>query len=112
MISVALNASNREDWTIQFSVEDEATGNAIDFSGADVSFKVRDSYCCQEAVASTDAGTITQPIVGTLQIVIPYTTMKTLCKGTYLIGCIYQLNGATAQLFSGTVDIYDGIASI
>lgn len=111
-VTVSLNASNQEDWIIQFTGVDDSTGNDIDFSTATISFKLRDRNDCVELTASTTAGTITTPTVGLVQITIPVASMKTLCAGQYLIGCVYELNSVTAQLFNGTADIYDGIATI
>lgn len=112
MISANLEASNKEDWLIQFSAVDPDTGNDIVFTGAEIAFKLKDGGGCDRLEASTSDATIT--IVDPTVVEISFTDeqMKTLCVGTYPIGCVYALNGTTAQLFSGTASIYDGIASI
>lgn len=112
MIAVNLTTSNKEDWQIQFSATDEDTGDDIVFTGAVVNFKLKDAGGCTRLEASTSAGTIT--LVDPLVVEINFTDeqMKTLCAGSYPIGCVYELNSVTAQLFSGTASIYDGVASI
>ena len=112
MISFSLTASNKEDWMIQFSATDEDTGNPIDFTGATISFALREQDNWTRITASTTDGTITQPVAGTVEIAIPESAMQQLCPGSYQFGCIYELNSVTAQLFTGVVAIYDGIACL
>lgn len=111
MISINLQASNREDWTIQFYAEDQDTGEALDFSAADISFSLRDSDRCQLLSASTDDGTITTPQTGYVEIAFTEDQMSSICAGAYSIGCNYELNDVTAQLFVGTASIYDGVVT-
>lgn len=112
MISVNLEASNKEDWTIQFSAIDEDTGDDIVFTGADIAFKLQDSNGCTRLEASTGAGSITIVDPTVVEIALTVTQMKTLCAGSYPFGCVYELNATTAQLFTGSASIYDGIASL
>lgn len=109
MISVNLEASNREDWTIQFSATDEDTGDDIIFTGASLDFKLKDANGCTVLEASS---AITLPDPTIVQIVFTAAQMATLCAGSYPFGCVYSLNSTTAQLFVGTAAIYDGIASL
>jgi hypothetical protein len=112
MISVNLQTSNKEDWLIQFSAIDEDTGDDIVFTGATIDFKLRDENGCTRLEASTGAGSITLAIPTVVEIAFTDEQMKTLCAGSYPFGCVYELNSVTAQLFSGSVSIYDGVASI
>lgn len=110
MISINLQASNREDWTIQFYASDEDTGNALDFSTATaITFALNNPDGCQLLSASKSGGTITTPQAGYVEIALTEAQMATLCAGSYPIGCNYVLNGVTAQLFTGTASIYDGV---
>lgn len=111
MISVNLETSNREDWTIQFSATDEDTGDDIVWTGASVAFKLTDENGCTCLEASTPSS-ITFPDPTIVEIALTAAQMATLCSGTYPVGCVYELNGTTAQLFTGTASIYDGIASL
>lgn len=112
MISANLEVSNKEDWQIQFSATDEETGDDIVFTGAVIAFKLKDSNGCTRLEGSTSGGEIT--LVDPLVVEINFTDeqMKDLCAGTYPFGCVYELNGVTAQLFVGTASIYEGYASI
>lgn len=102
--------SNREDWTIQFYAEDEDTGEAIDFSTAtEITFTLRDKSWCQRISATMSGGEVTTPTTGLVEIAIPQSDMQNLCAGDYPIGCTYELNSVTAQLFVGSAQIYDGI---
>lgn len=110
MISVNLEASNKEDWTIQFSATDPDTGNEYVWTGADIAFRLRGHGACIDA--STAASTINLVDPTVVEITITEDQMNTLCAGTYNIGCVYELNGIKAQAFVGTASIYDGVASL
>lgn len=112
MIAAHLEVSNKEDWSIQFSAIDEDTGDDIDFTGASIAFELRDANNCTRLTASTTAGTITLPATNIVQISFTDEQMGALCAGTYPIGCVYELNSITVQLFTGFASIYEGIASI
>jgi hypothetical protein len=103
--------SNTADWTFDISATDADTGDAIDFTGASVSFVVKDENNCQKLTASIDSG-ITQPDANTLEVAFTASQMEALCAGSYKIGCVYSLNGSINQLLSGTVSIYDGVAKL
>lgn len=111
MIQAALEASNKEDWTIQFSATDEETGEDIDFTGADIAFKVVDECGVSILDASTDDGTITITTT-TIDIVFTSDQMSALCAKTYQLGCVYELNGTRVQMFVGYANIYEGWASL
>lgn len=112
MISVNLEASNKENWIIQFSAKTEDTGDDIVWTGANIDFRLTDPSGCTLIEASTSAGTITivDPLV--VEISISEISMNNLCAGTYPIGCVYDLNGIKVQAFVGTASIYEGVASL
>lgn len=112
MISANLEASNKEDWIIQFSATDAETGDDIIWTGASIDFRLKDASGCTLIDASTTAGTITIVDPTVVEITIDEDTMGSLCAGPYQIGCIYELNSITAQAFVGTASIYDGVASL
>lgn len=103
--------SNRADWIIDISATDADTGDAIDFTGASVQFAVYDENKCQKLVASIGSG-ITQPSTTVLEVAFTESQMNTLCPGSYNIGCVYQINGVTTQLLTGTVSVYEGWANL
>lgn len=103
--------SNRADWIIDISATDAETGDDIDFTGASVKFAVYDDSLCQRLVAEIGSG-ITQPSTTVLEVAFTETQMNCLCAGTYNVGCVYQLNGVTTQLLTGTVSIYEGWANL
>lgn len=112
MTTVALQFSNKEDWIIHFSAVDDATGSDIDFTGSVISFKLRDHINCNDVTASTETGSITLPSSTVIEISIPETQIANLCRGTYDVGCVYELNGIKSQLFIGTAAVYNGIATL
>ena len=111
MIQTALEASNKEDWTIQFSATDEETGEDIDFTGANIALKVVDEDGISVLDASTTDGTITITTT-TLEAAFTSEQMSGLEAKTYQVGCVYELNSVRNQLFVGYANIYEGWASL
>lgn len=103
--------SNRADWAFDVTVTDADTGEAIDFTGASVSFVVKDKSGCTKLSATISDG-ITQPVGATLSVLFTAEDMHCICAGSYNIGMIYELNDETNQILTGTVTIYDGVASL
>jgi len=103
--------SNKADWTFDITAVDNDTGDAIDFTGADVLFVVKDENDCQKLSASIGSG-ITQPVGTTLEFLFTAAQMETFCPGSYKYGCVYSLNGSIIQLMTGTVTIFDGVAKL
>lgn len=113
MISVNLEASNKADWVVQIAAVDAETDEEIDFTGADISFAVKDSCGVQVLSALTSDATITLLADGTLiQVQFTEEQMASICRGRYSLGCVYEINDETTQLLTGYVDVYDGIASL
>ncbi len=112
MITANLEASNKEDWIIQFSAKTDDTDEDIVWTGADINFKMKDDSGATLAEASTADGTITivDPLV--VEITIAESSMNNICAGQYPIGCVYELNSIKAQAFVGTASIYEGVASL
>lgn len=102
--------SNKADWAFDISATDADTGDDIVFTGATVSFVVKDENNCQKLSASIGSG-IT---VSTTAIEVSFTAsqMGALCAGSYKVGCVYSLNGSINQLLTGTVSVYDGVAQL
>lgn len=104
--------SNKADFTFEITATDADTGALVDFTGADVVCSIRDKRDnCQLVTISTDDSTITLPDANTLSFLFAKTVIGNLC-GHYNIGCVFEKNGLTTQLFIGTVSFYDGIASV
>lgn len=103
--------SNKADWAFDVTAIDAETGSSIDFTGATVALAVNDENGCQVLSASIGSG-ITQPDAYTLSVLFADQQMKALCPGSYKVGMVYSLNGETNQIFSGTVSVYDGVASL
>jgi hypothetical protein len=112
MISVNLEASNKADWTIQITAVDAETDEEIDFTGASISFVVKDSCGVTVLTATTTNGNITLPTGVLIEIQFTPDQMGAVCSGHYSLGCVYEINDETTQLLTGYVDIYDGIASL
>ena len=45
-------------------------------------------------------------------LLVPASEMKCLCAGQYAIGGVYELNGETISLFTGTISVIDGVARL
>jgi hypothetical protein len=112
MIQVNLEASNKADWIIQITAVDDETAEEIDFTGADISFVVKDENCCAILTATTALGNITLPTGVLIEIQFTPDQMGAVCSGRYSLGCVYEINDETTQLLTGYVDVYDGIASL
>lgn len=105
------DASNTADFILQVSATDADTGVNIDFTGAAVSFVIQDDNGVSQLTASIGSG-ITQPSSTVLQVQFTSAQMQTLQPGNYKVGCVYKINGETDQLLTGSLSVYDGIATI
>lgn len=105
------STANNADWKTQFEFTDADTGTAIDFTGADIEVEVRDQNRCKIIEATTANGKITINADGFL-LLVPASEMKCLCAGQYAIGGVYELNGETISLFTGTISVIDGVARL
>lgn len=108
--------SNKADWTFDITATDAdpdspSFGAPIDFTGAAVTFTVKDENDCQKLNLTIGSG-ITQPTGFVLEVLVTAAQMETLCPGAYKHGAVYSLNGEINQLMSGTVSVYDGVAQI
>ncbi len=104
------SAANNADWTTVFQFTDAETGDPLDFTGAHIEVEVKDFDRCKRIEASTTNGKIAITDLGTFELSVPYTEMKCLCAGAYNLGGLYQLNGETISLFTGTLTLIDGVA--
>ena len=102
--------SNQADWIFDIVATNADTGEAIDFSTATILFEVTYADDCQHFTATFPSGGITQPVTGTLEVIIPKDTMRNLCAGTYPLGMTYTMNGETDQLLTGSLTVYEGVA--
>jgi hypothetical protein len=111
-ITLSSAATNNADFKTQFQFNDADTGDLIDFTGATIEYDVKDFDGCQRIQASTGNGLIVIQSVGIFEIDVPASTMSGLCPGTYLHGGVYSLNGETISLFTGTLTVISGVASL
>lgn len=102
--------SNKADWAFDVTATDVDTGEAIDFTGAEIAFFVRDRSGL-EVLSATVGDGITISTT-TISVLFDDGDMNDICPGSYNVGMIYRLNSETNQIFSGTVTIYDGIAEL
>ena len=112
MLIASIDASNKADWIVDITATDADTGVAINFTGATISVIVKDENDIIVLTGTTGNGKVTLPTTGTIEFHFTPSDMATLAPATYDIGCVYSLNGVTTQLFTGSVVVYDGIASI
>lgn len=105
------SAANNADWKTQFEFTDAETGDVIDFTDASIEVEVRDQNRCKLIEATTGNGKITINSDGFL-LSVPASEMRCLCAGQYAIGGVYELNGETISLFTGTISVIDGVARL
>jgi len=111
-MSITLNSSttNNADWKTQFEFKDGDTGDLIDFTGAEIAIEVWDDNCRRIRATTDDEIAIIS--AGLIELTIPESQMKNLCAGSYNIGGVYELNGETISLFTGTLAIRKGYATV
>ena len=112
MLIASIDASNKADWIVDITTTDADSGVAIDFTGASITVVLQDENGNTVLTGTTGNGKVTLPTVGTIEFHFTPSDMATLQPATYAIGCVYKINGVTTQLFTGSVAVYDGIASI
>lgn len=104
--------SNRAGWQFIRDVVDDDTDEVIDLSAATIVFEVRDKCGRVVLSATTSNGKATVIDTGTMMISFPATDMKTLCAGTYEVGCTIQNGDAEPQQFLiGTLPVLDGVVT-
>lgn len=101
-------ATNREDYPYIGQIVDDDTGEAIDLSAATIVAQVSDQDGCQRILLGTSTGEITIIDVGTFQILIPRSSMTTLCAGQYRVGLTVENAGITTSFIVGTLPVLDG----
>lgn len=106
----SFDQSNKADWAFDVSATDIETGEAIDFTGAEVAFMVKDQSRCTVLSATTDDHITINTT--TISVLIDDSTMNDICAGSYNIGMICRLNDETFQVLTGTVTIFDGVATL
>lgn len=104
--------SNQEDFTLTDTIYDDATGDLVNLSGASIVFEVRDpNYRRTVLSATTGNGKAAVVDTGVYQVAFSRSEMQALHPGTYDVGCVITLNGTTAQLLIGTVQVLDGVVT-
>lgn len=103
-------ATNNADWLLQFELRDGDTDDLLDLSAATIEIDVRDNGGCEILTATTSNGRVEQVSTGIIEMTIPASAMSDVCVGTYKFGGRYTLNDETISIFTGTVQIIDGVA--
>jgi hypothetical protein len=103
-------AVNSGDFRPVFKFKNKSTGEAIDFTGAYIEVEIKDREGCKKFEGSTTGGQISVLDVGTFQLIVPASAMQCLCAGQYSWGGLYALNGGQDSLFTGSVNVKDGVA--
>ncbi len=111
-ISLNATATNNADWNMQIHVTDADSGVPVDFTGATIEIEVKDANGCRKLEGSVADGRVTLPDTGVIEWLFPAASMEGLCPGSYNMGAVYQLNGATVSLFTGQLVVIDGVARI
>lgn len=101
---------NSGDFRPIFTFKDKDTGELIDFTGAYIEVEIKDRDGCRKFEGTTDGGALTILDVGRIQLVVPASTMQGLCPAQYDWGGLFELNDEQTALFTGVVNVRDGIA--
>lgn len=100
--------SNRADFEQSWQALDE-NGEAIDLTGATITFTARDPQGGGETLsASTEGGEIVIDTT-TFTISLGKSLLRNLCAKNYNVGCTIEQDGFTEQFFVGSLPIYDGV---
>lgn len=105
-------ATNNADWNRQIHVAYKNSDAPVDFTGAVIEIEVKDANGCRKLEGSVADGRVTLPDAGVIEWLFPASVMEDLCPGSYNMGAVYQLNGATVSLFTGQLVVIDGVARI
>ena len=104
--------ANQEDWKLIVEIDDEATGEPIDLTGATIAFEVRDPRSRGIVLsASTGNGKISILDVGVFQVLFIRGEMQGLAAQNYEVGCVLTINGEARQYLIGTVPVLDGVVT-
>lgn len=111
-MACTFNASvlNSADFRPIFRFTDKETGELIDFTGAYIEVEVKDQDGCKKFEGTTTGGQVTILDAGRFQLVIPASTMQGLCPGQYKWGGLFSLNDEQDALFTGSLNVRDGVA--
>ena len=111
-ITINDSRTNNADWKPIFRFTDKATGDLLDFTGADISVEIWDQNNCKRLDASTDNTKIAILGLGRFQVRFTAEEMGTLCPGSYNMGGIFFLNNETNSLFTGKLSVRRGYSSL
>lgn len=104
--------SNRATWTEQVRAIDTETGEAMSLTDAqEITVEIRRQRDCRPSLSASLTGATVSLIDSDLAFEFTFTAdqMRTLCAGTYDIGCTVKINDETDQLIIGTLPVLDGI---
>jgi hypothetical protein len=110
LIFNARDVPNNGDFRPIFKFNNRKTKEPIDFTGAYIEIEIKDSDGCKKFEGSTDGGQISILDVGVFQLIVPASIMQGFCAGQYSWGGLYALNGGQDSLFTGSVNVKDGVA--
>lgn len=108
--AATFDQSNKADWAFDITATDADTGESIDFTGASIAFVAKDKSGNTVLSATVDDGITISTT--TVSVRFAASDMSDVCPGSYNVGMIYELDDEINQIFTGTVTIYDGIASL
>lgn len=97
------------DWAEIVQAVDTDTNLPLDLTNVLIELAVRDRCNATLLRATTADGSITVPVVGQFQWIIPKERLGGLCIGTtYSVGCRMTLDNQTTALFTGQLAYIDG----
>ena len=112
MIYLQLPAiSNKADWVEKFTITNSSDGSPVDVTGTAFKLVLRDANDSITLTASTATGEITQTATNEIQIYVPVARVSGLVAGDYDIGMISTITTFTDQVFTGKINVIDGVVS-
>ncbi len=105
--------SNRADWIEAYGLYDIETDEPFDVADAtEITVSIRRKEGGSPLLTATlGGGSIVHVETGVFQWTFTEAQMRTLCAGTYSIGCTIDKDDIVSQLLIGFLPIVDGIVS-
>lgn len=106
-------ASNRADWSIQFELVDNDTGDPFDLTGYSIDLAVRSEGSVNPVLRASLSDYIElqgDADEGVFLVSFPSTSMNGLSAGSYDVGIVLTSGtGGKTQLLAATLPVVDGI---
>lgn len=109
MYDIQFFATDDADWAQAIELLDDDTNLPLDLTGLTFAIEVKEHRSGVRIRLSTEDGSISSPVAGQIQWVVPADQVRGLCADeTYRVGCTMTSDGGITQLFTGSLAVIDG----